>query len=92
MECVSDVKADEAVAVPGALGDAVHTDVRPPPGTERPRRFRPKLRYELIECNEHRWIFGGLSYAERNFLVRNIVHRSFQPVQHLRSKRSSFFL
>ncbi len=25
----------------------------PPPGTERPRRFRPKLRYELIDCGLH---------------------------------------
>jgi len=26
---------------------------KPPPGTERPRRFRPKLRYELIGCGLH---------------------------------------
>jgi uncharacterized membrane protein (DUF2068 family) len=25
----------------------------PPPGTERPRRYRPKLRYELIGCGLH---------------------------------------
>jgi len=25
----------------------------PPPGTEKPRRFRPKLRYELIDCGLH---------------------------------------
>jgi uncharacterized membrane protein (DUF2068 family) len=24
-----------------------------PPGTERPRRFRPKLRYELVDCAMH---------------------------------------
>src|SRR5208282_940942 len=24
-----------------------------PPGTEKPRRFRPKLRYELIDCGLH---------------------------------------
>ena len=24
-----------------------------PPGTERPRRYRPKLRYELIDCGLH---------------------------------------
>jgi hypothetical protein len=28
-------------------------DVRLPPGTERPRRFRPKLRYELLGCGLH---------------------------------------
>lgn len=27
--------------------------VQPPPGTERPRRFRPALRYELIGCGLH---------------------------------------
>ena len=64
MECVSDVKADEAVAVPGALGDAVHTDVRPPPGTERPRRFRPKLRYELIGCGLHGHELLGTDVAD----------------------------
>jgi len=25
----------------------------PPPGTEKPRRFRPRLRYELIDCALH---------------------------------------
>ncbi len=25
----------------------------PPPGTERPRRYRPRLRYELIDCGLH---------------------------------------
>jgi uncharacterized membrane protein (DUF2068 family) len=27
--------------------------VKPPPGTERPQRLRPKLRYELIGCGLH---------------------------------------
>ena len=35
-----------------ATGNAVSGTV-PPPGTERPRRYRPKLRYELIGCGLH---------------------------------------
>ena len=30
--------------------DTTGADIRRPPGTERPRRFRPVLRYELIDC------------------------------------------
>jgi uncharacterized membrane protein (DUF2068 family) len=34
-------------------GDTPVAAVPPPPGSERPRRFRPKLRYELIDCGLH---------------------------------------
>jgi uncharacterized membrane protein (DUF2068 family) len=34
-------------------GDNPIVAVPPPPGTEQPRRFRPKLRYELIGCGLH---------------------------------------
>ena len=34
-------------------GEAPGGLVAPPPGTERPRRYRPKLRYELIDCGLH---------------------------------------
>src|SRR5271157_3227670 len=35
-----------------ATGNAAAGTV-PPPGTDRPRRYRPKLRYELIGCGLH---------------------------------------
>lgn len=35
-----------------------------PPGTERPRRFRPKLRYELIGCALHGHELLGTDVAE----------------------------
>ncbi len=38
--------------------------VRQPPGTERPRAFRPKLRYELIECGLHGHELLGTDVAE----------------------------
>jgi uncharacterized membrane protein (DUF2068 family) len=53
MEYVADRRVDEAVAVPGTLADSARDGVRRPPGTERPRAFRPKLRYELIGCGLH---------------------------------------
>jgi uncharacterized membrane protein (DUF2068 family) len=34
------------------------------PGTERPRRFRPKLRYELIDCGLHGHEILGMEAAE----------------------------
>jgi uncharacterized membrane protein (DUF2068 family) len=34
-----------------------------PPGTERPRRYRPKLRYELIDCGLHGHELLGLDAA-----------------------------
>jgi hypothetical protein len=34
-------------------GDTPVAAVLAPPGSERPRRFRPKLRYELIGCGLH---------------------------------------
>ena len=34
-------------------GDTPAPAVLAPPGTERPRRFRPRLRYELIGCGLH---------------------------------------
>jgi uncharacterized membrane protein (DUF2068 family) len=37
---------------------------RQPPGTERPRRFRPKLRYELIGCALHGHELLGTEVAE----------------------------
>ena len=39
-------------------------DVRTPPGTERPRRLRPKLRYELIGCGLHGHELVGTDVAE----------------------------
>jgi uncharacterized membrane protein (DUF2068 family) len=36
----------------------------PPPGTERPRRYRPKLRYELIGCGLHGHELLGTDAAE----------------------------
>ena len=36
----------------------------PPPGTEQPRRFRPKLRYELIGCGLHGHELLGTDAAE----------------------------
>jgi uncharacterized membrane protein (DUF2068 family) len=38
--------------------------LRPPPGTERPRRFRPKLRYELIGCGLHGHELLGTDVAQ----------------------------
>src|ERR1700761_7984973 len=34
-------------------GDSPSSAVLAPPGSESPRRFRPKLRYELIGCGLH---------------------------------------
>ena len=34
-----------------------------PPGTERPRRYRPKLRYELIDCGLHGHELLGMDAA-----------------------------
>jgi uncharacterized membrane protein (DUF2068 family) len=34
-------------------GESPHPVVLAPPGSEQPRRFRPKLRYELIGCGLH---------------------------------------
>lgn len=34
-------------------GENPVTAMLAPPGTERPRRFRPRLRYELIDCGLH---------------------------------------
>src|ERR1700744_5072250 len=34
-------------------GDSPPAAVLAPPGSEQPRRFRPKLRYELIGCGLH---------------------------------------
>lgn len=38
--------------------------VRQPPGTERPRAFRPKLRYELLGCGLHGHELLGTDVAE----------------------------
>lgn len=35
------------------MNDEARRELVPPPGTERPRRYRPKLRYELIGCGLH---------------------------------------
>jgi uncharacterized membrane protein (DUF2068 family) len=35
------------------MGDRAAEGLVAPPGTERPRRYRPKLRYELIGCGLH---------------------------------------
>jgi uncharacterized membrane protein (DUF2068 family) len=53
MEYVTDRQAEHAIAVRVEPGDAAQAEVRRPPGTERPRRFRPRLRYELIGCALH---------------------------------------
>jgi uncharacterized membrane protein (DUF2068 family) len=42
----------------------IHQALRPPPGTERPRRFRPKLRYELIGCGLHGHELLGTDVAQ----------------------------
>jgi len=36
-----------------AMNDGTRGELVPPPGTEPPRRHRPKLRYELIGCGLH---------------------------------------
>jgi uncharacterized membrane protein (DUF2068 family) len=64
MEDVTERQVDEAVAVPGTLTDAARDGVRRPPGTERPRRFRPKLRYELIGCGLHGHELLGTDVAQ----------------------------
>lgn len=43
---------------------ARHPAVTAPPGTERPRRFRPRLRYELIGCGLHGHELIGTDVAE----------------------------
>jgi uncharacterized membrane protein (DUF2068 family) len=44
---------------------ASHDDFPPaPPGTERPRRYRPRLRYELIGCGLHGHELLGTDAAE----------------------------
>jgi uncharacterized membrane protein (DUF2068 family) len=35
------------------MNDEARRELVPPPGTERPPRYRPKLRYELIGCGLH---------------------------------------
>src|SRR6201996_5728912 len=44
-------------------GDAAEPPVIPP-GAERPRRYRPKLRYELIGCGLHGHELLGIDAAE----------------------------
>ena len=44
--------------------DASLSDHVPAPGTERPRRYRPKLRYELIGCGLHGHELLGTDAAE----------------------------
>ena len=44
-------------------GDTPVAAVPAPPGSERPRRFRPKLRYELIDCGLHRHELLGTDAA-----------------------------
>ncbi len=39
-------------------------ELKAPPGTERPRRYRPKLRYELIGCGLHGHELLGTDAAE----------------------------
>jgi uncharacterized membrane protein (DUF2068 family) len=43
-------------------GEAPDTPLAPP-GTERPRRYRPKLRYELIDCGLHGHELLGMDAA-----------------------------
>lgn len=44
--------------------DAPSGEVRRPPGTERPRRWRPHLRYELIGCGLHGHELLGVDVAK----------------------------
>jgi uncharacterized membrane protein (DUF2068 family) len=39
--------------LPGTIDAVTDSDIRQPPGTEQPRRLRPKLRYELVGCGLH---------------------------------------
>jgi uncharacterized membrane protein (DUF2068 family) len=50
--------------VPNNLVADVTGEHRLPPGTERPRRFRPKLRYELIGCGLHGHELVGTDLAD----------------------------
>src|ERR1700733_11490541 len=45
-------------------GDTPAAAAPPPPGSERPRRFRPRLRYELIGCGLHGHELLGTEVAE----------------------------
>ena len=57
----------EAVARFGhipTVTDPKHGATRLPPGTERPQRFRPKLRYELLGCGLHGHELVGTDVAQ----------------------------
>jgi hypothetical protein len=43
------------------------------PGTERPRRYRPKLRYELIGCGLHGHELLGTAPQHRNIKLRQVA-------------------
>lgn len=43
---------------------APSAELRPPPGLERPRRFRPRLRYELLGCGMHGHELVGTDVAQ----------------------------
>jgi hypothetical protein len=42
---------NSGTGMPDAQGR--HDEIHPAPGTERPRRYPPRLRYELIGCGLH---------------------------------------
>ena len=49
------------------------------PGTEKPRRFRPKLRYELIDCGLHGHEILGMEAAELRARGRDLRPRVGRP-------------
>lgn len=53
-----------AAAVANTVGADGSTDQRIPPGAEKPRRFRPKLRYELVGCGLHGHELVGTELAD----------------------------
>ena len=59
-----------------------------PPGTEEPRRFRPKLRYELIGCGLHGHEIVGMDAAalraEDELFARESGRPALVPVHALR--------
>jgi uncharacterized membrane protein (DUF2068 family) len=54
---------ESATAPNGPAGSGGPDRPPAPPGVERPRRYRPKLRYELIDCGLHGHMLLGIDAA-----------------------------